>query len=344
MLFFLAAAVLLAALAMPAALKSVNAPTLKTILNGKWTPGFERNFTEKLAVYEPSRLFWGSSEYALFKDGRTGVVVGHDGWLFTAEEFQTSRAAAATYKAHLGYITETSKVLKDKDIKLAIALVPAKARLHQAEAGRHGWPAEKAAVYQDTVNALTTQGIDVVDLVPVLGANKGSFLKTDTHWSPDGARLAAKSIAAHIKKTCSGCLTPPVTFTSTVGAESVHDGDLLRYLPVKNDIRQTLLQDKVTAVTTESQRAEATGDSLFGDEDIPVVLVGTSYSANPLFNFAGFLRESLHADVLNAADEGLGPFVTMNKWRDSALQRDASLPKVVIWEIPERYLTIEDKK
>ena len=72
-----------------------------------------------------------------------------------------------------------------------------------------------------------------------------------------------------------------------------------------------------------------------------MALVGTSYSANPLWNFDGFLKEELEADVLNVADERMGPFETMQKYlKDEALETNP--PKLIIWEVPERYLPIPD--
>ena len=72
-----------------------------------------------------------------------------------------------------------------------------------------------------------------------------------------------------------------------------------------------------------------------------MALVGTSYSAGEAWDFAGALREALGADVLQAAQEGEGPFEPMSDY----LEDDAFLqtpPRLVVWEIPERYLPVED--
>jgi alginate O-acetyltransferase complex protein AlgJ len=89
--------------------------------------------------------------------------------------------------------------------------------------------------------------------------------------------------------------------------------------------------------------AAHTKEALFGDEKIPVALVGTSYSANPLWNFAGFLEEALQTDVINAAEEGQGPFETMKTYLASAAFRD-NPPELVVWEIPERYLVVDAER
>ncbi|MBA7714020.1 putative alginate O-acetylase AlgJ [subsurface metagenome] len=86
-----------------------------------------------------------------------------------------------------------------------------------------------------------------------------------------------------------------------------------------------------------------TGEStlgLFDKLQIPVALVGTSYSAGEAWNFDGALKAALEADVLNVAKEGQGPFVPMKKYLESPALDDPR-PDVIIWEIPERHLGID---
>ena len=89
-------------------------------------------------------------------------------------------------------------------------------------------------------------------------------------------------------------------------------------------------------------RAEApaqavSADDLFGDSQIPIVLVGTSYSANVEWGFAEALKTALGSDVLNVAEEGLGPVAPMRAYLASDGFRDQP-PTTVIWEFPIRYL------
>jgi alginate O-acetyltransferase complex protein AlgJ len=96
--------------------------------------------------------------------------------------------------------------------------------------------------------------------------------------------------------------------------------------------------DALSEQTTEVAR-ESLGGGLFGESTIPVTLVGTSYSANPLWNFEGALKEALGADVLNVANQGEGPVVPMRDYLTGAEFRDAP-PDLVIWEIPERFIHV----
>jgi alginate O-acetyltransferase complex protein AlgJ len=73
------------------------------------------------------------------------------------------------------------------------------------------------------------------------------------------------------------------------------------------------------------------------------VLVGTSYSANPLWNFTGALQEAFGEDVVSYATPAHGPFLPMQEYLDSA-DFKARAPRLVIWEMPERYLPMRDGK
>ena len=108
----------------------------------------------------------------------------------------------------------------------------------------------------------------------------------------------------------------------------------------KNEEAFGFYPDRLKQFKTEKQETTDSVLDLFGDASIPVTLIGTSYSANPLWNFHGFLQEALNVDILNAASEGEGPFITMKKYLlDKALE--TSPPKIIIWEIPERYIPVK---
>ena len=94
-----------------------------------------------------------------------------------------------------------------------------------------------------------------------------------------------------------------------------------------------LQPDTETPVVTQQSSAENTG--LFGESAVPVVLTGTSYSMRA--NFADFLQQALSAKVLNAARYGGGFLQATTQYlRDDAFR--SSKPKVLLWEIPERFL------
>lgn len=339
---FLLAFIVAAASAGPfvAAAAASKTGTLKAegVLRGTWPASFEKNFNESLPVFETSRALWGQAEYALFGQGRKGVVVGTDGWLFTDEEFSCASGAEKNMAANLAYVEKTKADLEARGAKLLVALIPAKARVYGGETGNVVPAPCHAQAYDAALKFFTEKGLPAVNVLAAmkerLAGQQGGyslFLRTDTHWSPEGAQTAAKTIAAAIPD---GVALTHKTFATALGAPKEHDGDLMRYVPGVEDA--VLRPDELTAATTQAKDSEGGGD-LFGDDTPEAVLVGTSYSANPLWNFEGFLKDALQADVLNMADEGLGPFTVMDRYlADPALKN--SPPKLVIWEIPERYL------
>lgn len=345
MMMFLVMSFVMAAFYFGGALSKTESPTFESVWKGTWSPVFEKNLNESLPVFEPSRNFWGKTEYDLFGEGRSGVVVGAQGWLFTDEEFSCLPKHQDNTKENLDYIHKVSKIFEEKSVKLYVAVIPAKARIYEDLIGDYKIPSCRQSLYADIITDLKGENIPVVSMVDAFKAdqNKDSlFLKTDTHWTTTGAKSAAGLIAAAVDAS----LITHKNFISAEGKAAEHKGDLLRYLPgVQNDI---IRPDTLAAFETQEEKAEGGGAeqdaaaSLFGEDVPPVTLVGTSYSANQAWHFQGFLQDALDADILNMADEGQGPFTVMEKYLEGDALKN-SPPKVVIWEIPERYVPVKTK-
>jgi alginate O-acetyltransferase complex protein AlgJ len=169
-----------------------------------------------------------------------------------------------------------------------------------------------------------------------------SFLRTDTHWSPRGARIAAEAIATAIRQKGNIGLETQGFILEEQAPESL-EGDLLRYVPAGPLLEHfDFGRVEVPQHAAVARAADDGGESaLFGDVSLPVTLVGTSYSANGSWNFADYLKVALQSDLFNAADEGRGPFATMRDYLESEAYK-TSPPQLVIWEIPERYIALPD--
>lgn len=341
LLVFMVASFAVCALVLNKALKDTVNPNFDNIWVGTWSPAFEKALGDALPISVPSRNFWGSTEYSLFNEGRKGVIVGSGGWLFTDEEFSCLQHAKENMAANLDYIKSVNAALKERKISLVTALIPAKARVYKEHLGTHSVPSCRADLYEQTLKTLESAEIKTLGLLPVFEQSdkkESLFLKTDTHWTAQGANLAAQTIAAHIK----GAMELPAKKFATAEAETKnHEGDLLRYLPGvgQNKIPRDEMKIYKTEQGPEAASETDLAGSLFGDEGAPVVaLVGTSYSANPLWNFPGFLKSETQADILDMSDEGLGPFKVMEKYLDGDSYKNTA-PLIVIWEIPERYMT-----
>ncbi len=337
---FLAGACGMGGYYLPGAMHGAGSPLSGDILRGKWAPKFEKAFGDALPVGTQSRDGWGLAEYEAFGQGRKGVVVGREGWLYTAEEFSCPVDAEDNLKQNLSYIADKVKGFTAKNIRTIVALIPAKARALPEHLNGAALPGCRRDLYQNARNTLLQQGVPVAD---VLGAMQSQiarddlYLKTDTHWTQEGARVAAKQVAA-AAHTFNNLDLPPGTFESEPTAAGKRDGDLARYLPGAGVAPEPFKAWKTSA--TVSVAGTGSMQDLLGDAPAPAVtLVGTSYSANPSWNFDGFLKEALKSDVLNMAEEGQGPLVVMDKYLAGNGIKD-SPPKLLVWEIPERYLVM----
>ncbi len=346
---FLTMAIGMAAVDILASRKEGQASEIQQIIDGRWTSAYEQIFNVNLYAYQPSVDIWGVLNYALFNNGKEGVIVGEDGWLFTSEEFDFYPDAEKQMEQKLDYILYVNDMMSRRGIRLMVALVPAKARIYKGKLGRYDFPSYKQNDYFQFVSELVTEGIPVIDLSSAFAASQDKnpvFLKTDTHWSPFGAKVAANAIAEKVEASFPDLLKPKKEYSNKLLQTIEHEGDLLRYLPlgrmseVIGPEADSLPEYEVINSDPASSKGPDLEAALFDETEIPVALVGTSYSANDNWNFEGFLKEALCVDVLNAADEGKGPFLTMADFmKNDAFKNNP--PGLVIWEIPERYLPVE---
>jgi alginate O-acetyltransferase complex protein AlgJ len=343
MLSGLALALILAAGAVLALLRPglLSRPGQGGLLDGKWTDAYERKLEARLPFRRFAVTAWGTLRYVLFAQGNRGVLVGRDGWLFTAEEFQSARELEPALRVDLGKVREAGEQLSRRGARLVVAVVPAKARVYPEMLGRYSLPQEEASRYRKLLQRLKGLGIAAPDLLgPLLQAKQQGpvFLRTDTHWTPLGAEAAAGALAEAAEADLREAGSPRVRFLSTAGPRLEYRGDLLNFLPLgRLDKRLGPRPDSLQ--TRQTTAAEPPQTGLFDRQDIPVVLVGTSYSAGEPWNLEGALKAALGADVLNVSEEGQGALAPMRKLLSGPVLEQIQAD-VVVWEIPERYFLL----
>ncbi len=304
--------------------------TDKTVLNGARSKALETSLEKAFPLRQAVIDVWGSLEFSIFGNGRKGVLVGSDGWFYSSEEFERPKNFDSEIVNKLEYITQVKDALENAGIKLAVVLIPAKARVYPEHLGRHVRPKYWDDVYSKFLADLQAKGVIAPNVLNAMKARDSMFLKTDTHWTPQGARVAAQAVAELVK--------PLLEFQTQVFSEKPgklenHFGDLLKFIPLAS------FSPKPTPDKLETPMVEGTqsaGAGLFGDSNIEVALVGTSYSKNPKFNFDGALKLELQTDVLNLALEGKGPITPMTDF----LRGTPKNLKLVVWEISERFLPV----
>lgn len=306
--------------------------------DGNTQKALESNFDEAVVIRQASIETWNALRYALFGEALPGAIVGRDGWLFTAEEYEQPADFEEALSQSLDEIGHYDQLLEQMSIELVVVLLPDKARIEGAHVKlRRGAMVETR--YRNAVSGLRQRDIDVVDLREAMSTAEGQvFMRTDTHWTPFGADVAAARIAAFHEFPGDGFET-----RTDLTGHHVYEGDLFRYLDtgIFSGLLGLSYEEVADYVTSGVAGGEEGATDLFSDTAPPGALVGTSYSAIRQWNFLGFLKEHTQRDILNFSEEGRGPFKPMRAFVAKHLPEMDASPEFVIWEIPERYLTIE---
>ncbi|AYC31881.1 alginate O-acetyltransferase [Pseudomonas cavernae] len=312
------------------------------LLNGKWAKAVETRYDEEFPLKRLGTNIWAALDYSLFGEGRPGVVLGRDHWLFSDEELKPVANAEQHIEDNLKLIEGVRQTLAQHDVQLLLAIVPAKARLYPEHLGKQQPASLRHDLYQRFLAHVRRSGIIAPDLLASLEQEKAKgaalFLRTDTHWTPHGAELVAQRLGQIVQRHAP-LAGEPQRFVTQIDAAKPYQGDLTRFLPLDPLFSELLPPpDELQARSTHAVGAEQNAaDALFADTQVPVALIGTSYSANPNWNFLGALRQALGSDILNYAEDGHGPLQPMLKYLQSDALKNSS-PQLVIWEFPERYL------
>lgn len=324
----------------------------REIMAGEWTSQYEQEMDGDFLTRDFAVAFWGAIEWGVFGEGRQGVVPGRDGWLFSIEEFEQPPEADEEIQRKLALIVDARNRLQAAGVgALVVALIPDKSRVYaQFLDGVDRRPAH-AGRYPSFLASLHDAGIVAPDLLGPLqeaGAAGQTYMRTDTHWTPYGAQIAAEVLARSVAANAGGRVPSLQTeaYITDTGTGDVHRGDLTRFVPLGLfeswlDLPAEELQSSTTYKRDAPVEAEDLGGLLFADVVIPAALVGTSFSAMDEWNFDGALKQALGMDVLNLAAEGEGPMAPMAEYLNSDTLH-ATPPELVIWEIPERYLPVAD--
>ncbi|UVE16869.1 alginate O-acetyltransferase [Pseudomonas sp. LS44] len=324
------------------AFSDYSVPPGTTWLDGKWAKALETRYDAEFPLKRLGTNLWAALDYTLFEEGRPGVILGRQDWLFSDEEFKPVARGEQHIEDNLRLIRGVQQTLEQRGIELLLVIVPAKARVYPEYLAEEQPARLQRGLYRRFHADLAKADIAAPDLLAMLQqgkANTALFLRTDTHWTPQGAELVAAHLARIIQREAplSGAAQQ---FVTDIDASRPYHGDLTRFLPLDPLFSKLLpppdpLQVRSTRAVDSGQADEAA--ALFADLRIPLVLVGTSYSANPNWNFLGALRQALGSDLLSYAEDGHGPLLPMLKYLQTDAFKD-SPPQLVIWEFPERYL------
>ncbi|MFZ4478522.1 MAG: alginate O-acetyltransferase AlgX-related protein [Rhodoferax sp.] len=306
-------------------------------VEGRSTATLEKQLDQKLPARTVLITVANSVRYLLTGSGGEQVRAGRDGWLFLAEELRFEPDGIAHLRARAELLGAATRALDQQGVKLIVALVPDKARVYADKLAGGRYPGYNSSRYQDALYAFHSQGVATVDLLKPLteaAVQSEVYYRSDTHWNQAGAQIAAHAFARAVQQL--GVDLDKTTFSSSkVSGPVERSGDLIRLMGLEDAPRAIGPSPDLEAPMVTRQITADNAGGLFGDSTVPVVLTGTSYSSRG--NFHGFLQQALSAQVLNASKDGGGFLQSITAYlNDEAFH--SSKPKVLVWELPERFL------
>ena len=270
------------------------------------------------------------------------MVQGYDGWFFRLQG--DLREDFDLYSEAETYMRRLVTGLKARGTSMVFLSVPSKGIVEYAHVNAHlpelrGYQVEYArASYHHFVKSLAATGLIVADVQDVLDVHPtpqtAFFFKRDHHWTPDGARIAATALGTAIRSTPAYHSMTPATYrTEQSGTQKMKDKMALELQRLCNT---EMPPETYTTYQTILQAGNAKGEeALFGKAGggESSVLVGSSYSAEPEFNFDGFLSEATGLPIANHAISGGLLFNALISYASSAAF-EKEHPPFLIWEAP----------
>lgn len=307
-------------------------------LDGTVTERFEKEVHGTSPLLSSLGDIYRNLRFWAFGEASRGALIGEEGWLFTTEEFISDPVSAEIHlQDNLQEIITTIHHLRENGVSVLVALLPDKSRVLHSMLGDYSQSPHAQQRYHRVRQTLMLSGIFVPDLRPRLLQHDAReiFFKTDTHWTPKGSRIVAETLNEEIR-----WLTPELTdrtaFAESGFSRELHQGDLKKFAPslALDAPHEAYFSPTIASLPQEDLSAQ----TLFGDIAHDIALIGTSFSANPRWSFADHLRLETQSHILNLAKEGQGVLEPMRELQQSGFFANTP-PKLLIWEIPERYLS-----
>jgi alginate O-acetyltransferase complex protein AlgJ len=255
------------------------------------------------------------------------TVEGKKGWLFPIWDVM-ARVEPAQLRAVTQVYAEAMTAMRGAGIAVIFGLVPSKSRTYRQylpDGTRLNADIDKR--YPQVVADLARTGATLPDLDAAFQAARASqplYFRTDTHWTPIGAELAAATLAARMQPGLPPSPRPGLRLAPAT--ETLHaTGDLARMLPANE-------RDKYPAEKYLHREVLAsTGtNALLEDDNADVVVVGNSF-AQPRYGFAASLSNRLNRPVALAwRPNTYGTFFTLLEYLKSPVFRQ-SRPKALLW-------------
>lgn len=267
----------------------------------------------------------------------SNAIVGRDGWLFPIWDMPSHRNDPVQLRAVCAFVNNVVGVLKAGRIEVTIGLIPAKARVY-----RQFLPAaitvsqEFDRRYAITLDELRKPGTAVPDLGTLFSQGAASrtaenlYFRSDTHWTPRGAAIAASETARVIQERFR---LPPSTRPGT------RLGNVVSLVQGVGDLQRLLPAAERGGFPPEEYRAHEIqpAGGLLDEDGGDVAALGSSL-LDPRYQYHPLLSSALSRPVQLAwRPNSVGPYANMLEYvRSEGFKRQR--PRVLVWNLLEQDL------
>lgn len=282
---------------------------------------------------------------AIMHSGNEKAIMGDEkGWLFYTPDVEHLTLPIDPKSA--GCILDVKKQLDARGIELILLPTPLKPMICAHELN-HRFAADQMLVhpeYASWAEALKKEGVCIIDIMPALhelNHTVPAFLRTDTHWSPEGMKTVASQLAKIIEKKIPASQNNTY---STIDSTLNHRGDIYSMLRLAKDVEWIPAEQ----IKTETV-LDVSGQFHCRQKHAEILLLGDSFTniysvANMGWGRAAGLAEHLSAllqcpiDVISRNDGG--SHATRQMLSDAMAKGNDRLAgkKVVIWQFAMREL------
>ena len=176
--------------------------TLEDIRSGVTSDKFSKHVDTHLPARQALIATANAGRYIIFQGAGDDVRLGRDEWLFSVEEIKYEAQSDTWMRQRLDTVARVSQLLEQRGIRLVVALLPDKARVHEDKlaSGKYpAWYAHRYGFALQGLHAARVHTVDVLDVLEPASKRKPLFYSSDTHWNQEGADLAAQAVAQRVR-------------------------------------------------------------------------------------------------------------------------------------------------
>jgi hypothetical protein len=255
---------------------------------------FENNLEEGSYYEQKVRPVFQLARYYALRDlGEKALRGRGDGWYFytpgvkyLTEPFYTELTEPPKDDP-IGAIADFKRQLAQRGIKLLVMPVPGKATVHPERLVAGLEPRRELASHTRRVmNDLRQQGVEVIDLHRVfldIRASKPEkvlYMRGDTHWTGEGARIAAETVAARVRQMVWYQQLPRQERYARREVTVSRRGDVPKMTRIPRQ-EQLFPLEKVTCYQIRFASGEDKGETYEEPDeysDAPILVLGDSFS------------------------------------------------------------------